>query len=130
MSKSTHNSNAAAGLVRTAPALVRACVGAVVACCTLLMAVAPAHAVGPGERDRRGERDGGGEVRDGRDLRERSLRDPRTLERAEEHRRMLQESGNAEMSRRVDRMTPDERRDLRRQINEAGQEIYVRPPRR
>jgi hypothetical protein len=29
----------------------------------------------------------------------------------------------------VDRMTADERRDLRRQINEAGQEVYSRPPR-
>ncbi len=28
------------------------------------------------------------------------------------------------------RMTPDERRDLRRQINEAGADLYTRPPRR
>lgn len=28
------------------------------------------------------------------------------------------------------RMTPDERRDLRRQINEAGMDLYTRPPRR
>jgi hypothetical protein len=28
------------------------------------------------------------------------------------------------------RLTPDERRDLRRQINEAGQDIYNRSPRR
>ncbi|HWW69290.1 MAG TPA: hypothetical protein VN089_05080, partial [Duganella sp.] len=51
--------------------------------------------------------------------------------RAEEHRRAMQEaSRNAELSRRVGRLTPDERRDLRRQINEVGQDIYANPPRR
>jgi hypothetical protein len=49
--------------------------------------------------------------------------------RAEEQRRAMQESGhNAE--RRAGRLTPDERRDLRRQINEVGQDIYAHPPRR
>jgi hypothetical protein len=48
--------------------------------------------------------------------------DPRSYEaRAEEQRRAMQEaSRNAELNRRVGRMTPDERRDLRRQINEVG----------
>jgi hypothetical protein len=57
--------------------------------------------------------------------------DPRSYEaRAEEQRRAMQEAGrNAEMSRRVGRLTPDERRDLRRQINEVGQDIYANPPR-
>lgn len=58
--------------------------------------------------------------------------DPRSFEaRAEEQRRAMQDSNrNAEVSRRVGRMTPDERRDLRRQINEVGQDIYANPPRR
>ncbi|NYE59250.1 hypothetical protein FHW58_000402 [Duganella sp. 1224] len=58
--------------------------------------------------------------------------DPRSYEaRAEEQRRAMQEaSRNAEMSRRVGRMTPDERRDLRRQINEVSQDLYAVPPRR
>ena len=58
--------------------------------------------------------------------------DPRSYEaRAEEQRRAMQEaSRNAEMNRRVGRMTPDERRDLRRQINEVGQDLYANPPRR
>lgn len=59
--------------------------------------------------------------------------DPRSFEaRAEEQRKAMQEAAtrNAEMGRRVGRMTPDERRDLRRQINEAGQDIYATPPRR
>jgi len=57
--------------------------------------------------------------------------DPRSFDgRAEEQRRaMLDASHNAEAGRRL-RMTADERRDLRRQINEAGQDIYAYPPRR
>ncbi|HEU4845368.1 MAG TPA: hypothetical protein VFT05_13970 [Burkholderiaceae bacterium] len=56
--------------------------------------------------------------------------DPRSFDaRAEEQRRAMQESShNAE--RRAGRLTPDERRDLRRQINEVGQDIYAHPPRR
>jgi hypothetical protein len=54
--------------------------------------------------------------------------DPRAYDaRAEEQRRNMQ---GAEPSRRSGRLTPDERRDLRRQINEAGQDIYAAPPRR
>jgi hypothetical protein len=58
-------------------------------------------------------------------------RDPRNFDaRAEEQRRALQESShNTEMSRRAGRLTPDERRDLRRQINEVGQDLYALPPR-
>jgi hypothetical protein len=38
---------------------------------------------------------------------------------------------NAENARRSSgRMTPDERRDLRRQINEAGMDLYPANPRR
>ncbi|MTW02275.1 hypothetical protein GM668_09230 [Duganella ginsengisoli] len=94
----------------------------------MLATAVPAHAFGPGDREppRREERDNRDNARSERDR----DRDSRAFERGEERRRMMQESGNAEMSRRVDRMTADERRDLRRQINEAGQEIYVRPQRR
>jgi hypothetical protein len=61
--------------------------------------------------------------------------DARSLERyearSEEQRRQLQEAThNAELNRRMNRMTPDERRDLRRQINEVGQDLYALPPRR
>ena len=47
--------------------------------------------------------------------------------RGEEQRRAMQERADA--VRRNGRLTPDERRDLRRQINEAGQDIYATPPR-
>lgn len=128
MNKQSHKSNAARQASAQVPALGRLSVGAWLVASVFsstLLAAAPAHAFGPGDREppRREERD----QRDNRGDRE---RDNRAFERAEERRRMLQESGNADMSRRVDRMTPDERRDLRRQINEAGQEIYIRPQRR
>jgi hypothetical protein len=58
--------------------------------------------------------------------------DPRSYEgRAEEQRRAMEAaSRNAEMGRRTGRLTPDERRDLRRQINEVGQDLYANPPQR
>jgi hypothetical protein len=62
--------------------------------------------------------------------------DPRQFEaRADEQRRQLQmqqeqNARNAEAVRRSGRMTPDERRDLRRQINEAGIDLYPNTPRR
>jgi hypothetical protein len=128
-----------------ASTLLRVCVGSLAVCCSML-AVAPALAGGPGDRDqgpqRREERDNRQDRQDRQDRDNRQQQaqpqpqpqqrpDPRSFEsRAEEHRRMQQDSiGNADTSRRVDRMTADERRDLRRQINEAGQEVYSRPPR-
>lgn len=50
--------------------------------------------------------------------------DPRL---ADDQRHMAQ---GQDGGRRNGRLTPDERRDLRRQINEAGQDIYAAPPRR
>jgi len=62
------------------------------------------------------------------DTRLREQRDARSFDtRVEEQRRA---SEGADASRRTGRMTPDERRDLRRQINEVGQDIYSNPPRR
>jgi hypothetical protein len=61
--------------------------------------------------------------------------DPRSFEARDELRRQQQlqnEQGNrnADAFRRNGRLTADERRDLRRQINEAGQDIYPNTPRR
>ncbi len=50
-------------------------------------------------------------------------------QRADDARRQQQER-SAEAQRRSGRMTPDERRDLRRQINEAGVDLYPNTPRR
>jgi hypothetical protein len=62
-------------------------------------------------------------------------RDARASEMRDEQRRQMQmqqeqNMRNAENLRRSGRMTPDERRDLRRQINEAGMDLYPNPPRR
>jgi len=52
----------------------------------------------------------------------------------EEQRRQAQQlqqaEGNRDGGRRGGRLTPDERRDLRRQINEAGMDIYPNAQRR
>ena len=62
------------------------------------------------------------------DNRLREQRDARSFDtRVEEQRR---NGEGADAARRTGRMTPDERRDLRRQINEVGQDIYSNPPRR
>lgn len=118
---------------------VRSSVSAMLACgavCGGLLAAGVAQAAGNGEGQHRDDGRGGREMAGGRaqDGRNGDLRqiDPRSYEaRAEEQRRAMQEAGrNAEMNRRAGRLTPDERRDLRRQINEAGQDIYANPPRR
>ncbi|WP_147955056.1 hypothetical protein [Massilia sp. YMA4] len=86
---------------------------------------------GPPRRDDRGQQNQQSR-RDFRDSRWGDAADQRAFEaRAEEQRRIMQENANnAEMNRRMSRMTADERRDLRRQINEAGQEVYSLTPRR
>jgi uncharacterized protein HemX len=61
-------------------------------------------------------------------------RDPRYDVRAYEEQRRMQQQQQQQQEQRdarrgsSGRMTPDERRDLRRQINEAGMDLY--PPRR
>jgi hypothetical protein len=54
--------------------------------------------------------------------------DPRTFDSREVEDRRRQEQG-AHDTHHSSRLTPDERRDLRRQINEAGMDLYSRPPR-
>ena len=102
---------------------VRSTLASVVVCCGVLSAL-PAHSAGQDRRD---------DIRDNRDNRsqqsaprQQDMRqdmrqdqsrqlDPRSYEsRAEEQRRAMQENNrNAEMSRRVGRMTADERRRTR-----------------
>jgi len=50
--------------------------------------------------------------------------------RAEEQRRQVQQQQEQGAARRPGRLTPDERRELRRQINEAGIDLYPNTPRR
>ncbi|WEF33716.1 hypothetical protein [Pseudoduganella chitinolytica] len=108
---------------------------AAVACAAGLALALPASANpgdGPQRRDDRGQQNQQQNRRDFRDSRWGDAAEQRAFEaRAEEQRRIMQENANnAEMNRRMSRMTADERRDLRRQINEAGQEVYSLTPRR
>ena len=111
---------AKSGLGKAATAL---CAGL---CCTVM---ASAQAQSDQQNSPQPRKEG---RRDFRDSRWGDARDPRSFEaRAEEQRRMREENNNsAEASRRMGRMTADERRDLRRQINEAGQQVYSLPPKR
>jgi hypothetical protein len=113
--------------VASASFCVRIITASVLACSAVL-----AHADGgDGPRREQPQHQQGGQRTEQRATGNRQL-DPRSYEaRAEEQRRAMQEaSRNAELNRRVGRMTPDERRDLRRQINEVGQDLYANPPRR
>lgn len=71
--------------------------------------------------------------REGRDA-ERSARQQQRMEPGEQQagRRTGQEQyrpgDNSDGGRKNGRLTPDERRALRRQINEAGQDIYIPKP--
>jgi len=107
--------------------------------CLLGCAVASAFA-GPGEREREAARNQPqppvARAERAQDLPAPRQFDPRSFEaRAEEQRRMLQlqqeqNAQHADAVRRNGRLTPDERRDLRRQINEAGQDLYPQARRR
>lgn len=56
--------------------------------------------------------------------------DSRNFDPREFDDRRQQDQGMRQDARRSGRLTPDERRDLRRQINEAGMDLYSHPPRR
>ena len=123
--------NAAAGDNFCGYSLVRR----IAAGCLLAAAVMTSAVAGPGDKER-GQRD---QYRAERaqqqresDDRQREF-DARSFERrAEDQRRAMQQEQNAQndSGRRSGRLTPDERRDLRRQINEAGMDIYPNRQRR
>lgn len=107
---------------------VRSPLASVLLCCGLL-GVGLAQAQDGQRRDPQQQSGQRGEPSRANDSRQLDAR--RYEERAEEQRRAMQEAArNAEMNRRVGRMTPDERRDLRRQINEVSQDLYSVPPKR
>ena len=113
---------------RTRAALASASLAAALSAALSIALPGFAHAGpndGPPRRDQQ-------QQQSNRDSRWGDAADARSFEaRAEEQRRIMQENANnAEMSRRMSRMTPDERRDLRRQIGEARIEVYSNTPRR
>lgn len=122
--------NAAAGDNFCGYSLVRR----IAAGCLLAAAVMTSAVAGPGDKER-GQRDYRAERAQQQresDDRQREF-DARLFERrAEDQRRAMQQEQNAQndSGRRSGRLTPDERRDLRRQINEAGMDIYPNRQRR
>ena len=109
--------------------LVRRGAVACVLACTAVVAVGSAQAQDRNgfrkddlqqPRDERGDRGDRGSQR--QDM-------PRFEQRGDDAHRQQQER-NADAQRRSGRLTPDERRDLRRQINEAGVDLYPNTPRR
>ncbi len=111
---------------------VRSPLAAALLCCGLLGAAAGTAQAQDGQRRDQQQNNQGGQRSEQQRANDARQLDPRRYEeRAEEQRRAMQEaSRNAEMNRRVGRMTPDERRDLRRQINEVSQDLYAVPPKR
>ena len=61
---------------------------------------------------------------------ERDAYEAREEQRRQQQMQQEQSIRNSEAVRRGGRMTPDERRDLRRQINEAGMDLYPNSRRR
>jgi hypothetical protein len=132
--KNAHiNSTATAGGVVRAAALVRRLLA-----CALIggAAMSVAHA-GPGRGQQQHERQEYSRDADPRqqprqyDDRQQRQFDERAFQaRADEQRRQIEQQQQSNDGRRNSRMTPDERRDLRRQINEAGADIYSNKGRR
>jgi hypothetical protein len=123
-SASTHHTATKAGpMARGASRVVLAC-ALVQALILGLGAAAPAHAQQHDRRD-----DGGyqGERHERFQLppqdRDQRLAEMRAVEEQRRAQQQYQQQQERE-SRRSSRLTPDERRDLRRQINEANMDLY------
>lgn len=135
---------------------VRTCLAPALLCCGLFAVLpAQAHEQDGNRRDeqRSGQSTQAQRQQDMRAEQQRQLEQRSFEMRAEEQRRIMRENSRAaemtgrtmdlngrtmelstqstgQASGRGGRMTADERRDLRRQINEAGQDVYALPPRR
>lgn len=104
-----------------------ACVACLIAC-SALVAIAPVQAQDRGLRkdDQQQHRDD----RDERAERNAQRQDAPHYELRPEDARRQQDHGGDAQRPRSGRLTADERRDLRRQINEAGVDLYPNTPRR
>lgn len=104
------------------------------ACCLIGVAAMSVAQAGPRDRERESQRaervQRQGDERQQRqyDQRQGDDRQQRQYDEQRRNQQMQQDQqnaqNNAEAFRRSGRLTPDERRDLRRQINEAGADIY------
>ena len=82
------------------------------------------------DRGERGERGGGRYLSPERDPRYdvRALEEQRRQQQYQQQQQLQQDQREVRRNGNSGRMTPDERREMRRQINEAGMDLY--PPRR
>jgi len=119
--------HAAAGAQPSGYARIRRLIVSVV----LGTAVIAAAQAGPAERER-GQHRRAPEAASERQGADRRADSPDIAARSQERRELqqIEQNRDAEAFRRNGRMTPDERRDLRRQINEAGNDIYPNRRRR
>lgn len=103
--------------------------------CLIAAAVMSSALANPNDADRNGPRDAYRAERAQQQQQQRQdeerqrNQDARAYEQRADDQRRQQEAQN-DSSRRGGRLTPDERRDLRRQINEAGMDIYPNRRRR
>ena len=101
------------------------------ALCCLMACAGMSTAQAAGYGDQRQQRS---EPGDRRDRGQQAQRDHQREDDAREEQRRQQQAQqdrqDQQNDRRGGRLTPDERRDLRRQINEAGSDIYRNAPRR
>lgn len=81
-------------------------------------------------QDRGGQRDEQVQMRERYQAQAHEQRIYEAQVREEQQRRAMEVQQEREVRRRDGRMTPDERRDLRRQINEAGVDLYPNARRR
>lgn len=116
------------------------------ACCLIGVAAMSAAQAGPrdrereaqqyqqGQQDQQFQREQGRGDRGQRQEEQRQYEQRQYEQRAEDQRRQQQmqqeQQAQSNDGRRGGRLTPDERRDLRRQINEAGADIYPTRKRR
>lgn len=122
------------GGVTSVARAARRCAIAGVLAATAVVAMAPSHAQdrnGFRKDDQTQSRDDRNDRNDRNNARQETPRfDQRALEDARRQQQQQQQDRNADAQRHSGRLTPDERRDLRRQINEAGVDLYPNTPRR
>lgn len=125
MNKAHIESKAVTGEHKSVQSLVRR----FAACCLIGVAAMSVAQAAPRERNAQAQRDSYRSERNQPQPEQRrdDERQQRQYDaRADDQRRNQQDQQNAQNERfqRSGRLTPDERRDLRRQINEAGADIY------
>jgi hypothetical protein len=111
-------------LVRLARRGVAACVMACVAFSVQAQQYGERGRPDDGQRYQQSRQERGESLRGDTRQFEREAYEAREEQRRQQQMQQEQNTRNSDAVRRGGRMTPDERRDLRRQINEAGMDLY------